>query len=112
MVGSILWAHALFLFLQRYSMVGVNDFVVVVVVNDAPPRAPATNDNVRIAALNTIERDTRGNPHRRSAIQKQAYPAATCQTVRQAFGLTGTDWRTHRPFQNGKLLGLDDAVSN
>lgn len=99
-------------------MYGITDFVIVIVVNnlDDSSKKPTNGfdryDTVRIAALRSIYADTIGNQHNRSDIQKQAYPASSVQTVRQAYGITGTNYDTHVAYRNGKLLALDDEVIN
>lgn len=97
-------------------MLGLNDFVIVTVVNALVPEDKKPTNyfdefaTVRIAMLRTIHRDTIGNQHIRSDIQKQAYPSEQVKTVRQAYGLTDTDFTTHTPFRNGKLIELDSEV--
>lgn len=108
-------------------MFGLNDYVIVTVVNALSVERPSNDDpsdptpvkkptshfdvasTIHIAALNSIQ-DTTGNQHRRSNIQKQAYKSSRVPTVRQAYGLTGTSFATHLPYKNGKLITLDDAV--
>lgn len=91
-------------------MLGINDFIIVSVVSNQSAKSSSTH-NVRVDALNTIEKETTGNSHKRSVVQKQAYPAELCVTVRQAYGLTGTNYATHSAFLNGKPIDLDDTVS-
>jgi len=97
-------------------MFGLNDYVIVTVVNNlAASEKKQTNhfdvaSTIGVAALNTIHRDTTGTPHQRSNIQKQAYNPSRVSTVRQAFGLTSTSFSTHLPYKNGRLIGFDDPV--
>jgi hypothetical protein len=65
---------------------------------------------IRIAALNSIYQDTIGNQHARSDIQKQAYLSDDVKTIRDAYGLTGTNYETHSPFINGHRVELDDKI--
>lgn len=97
-------------------MLGLNDFVIVVVVNaiSEANKRPADffsqTATITLAAIKTMSQDTVGNPHARSDIQKQAYPSSFVKNVRQAFGATGTNFETHTAYRNGKQLQLDDKV--
>ena len=108
-------------------MFGINDYVVVIVVNALSTEKPPGDDpddptpikkptdhfsvasDIRTAALNSIHQ-TVGNQHSRTNIQKQAYESSRVPTVRQAYGLTGTRYATHLPYKNGRLITLDDKV--
>lgn len=97
-------------------MFGLTDYVIVIVINalNSEDKKP-TNffDNastIRVAARNTIYRDTIGNQHARSDIQKQAYLSERVPTIREAYGLTGTRYGTHTPYINGKPVSLDENV--
>lgn len=98
-------------------MLGLTDFVIVIVINaiDSDEKR-STNffeqvPSIKLATRRIIYTDTRGNPHRRSNIQKQAYPSDKIQNVHQAYGLTGTNFTTHTPYKNGKQLSLNDNVN-
>lgn len=96
-------------------MFGLTDFVIVIVVNAVDSNKKTTNhfdivSTTLIAAENSIQQDTTGNPHRRSDIQKQAFPSDSITTIRQAYGFTGTNFNTHMPYVNGKLKSLSDVV--
>lgn len=97
-------------------MPSLNDFIIVTVVNalSADNKKETnyftTSVTVREAALKTIYKDSIGNQHAKSDIQKQAYPSSLITTVRQAYGLTGTDFTTHTPYVNGRQINLDDKV--
>lgn len=97
-------------------MLGLTDFVIVTVVNalNAEDKKPTDYFDefatVRIAMHRTINRDTKGNQYVRSDIQKQAYRSEQVENVRQAYGLTGTNFTTHTPFRNGKEIELDSEV--
>jgi len=103
---------------QRYFMLGINNFVIVVVVNALSAEDKKDNNffdkfkTVRLAALRTINRDIQGNYHSRSDIQKQAYIPDRLKTVKDAYALTGTKFDTHSAWRNGKLLALSDSVSS
>tara|TARA_R100001244_G_scaffold25113_2_gene25362 strand:+ start:26741 stop:27136 length:396 start_codon:yes stop_codon:yes gene_type:complete len=98
-------------------MLGLNDFVIIIVVNalsDDEKRPTDFRDQtatVRLASIKTMSQDTIGNVHERSNIQKQAYPSESVKTIKQAYGITGTNFETHTPFRNGKQLQLNDGVS-
>jgi hypothetical protein len=94
---------------------GLTDYVIVIVVNALVEGRKPTNHfdkaaTIRIAALNSIYQDTIGNQHARSDIQKQAYPSSDVKTIRNAYGLTGTNYETHSPFINGLRVELDDEI--
>jgi len=96
---------------------GLRNVVIVIVVNSLAEGKKPTDHfekaaTVRIAARNTIYQDTIGNQHARSDIQKQAYDPGQVTNVRQAYGITGTNYFTHTPYINGRLVNLDDKVLN
>lgn len=94
-------------------MLGLKNFVIIIVVNSLAEKPTNHFDKastVRVAARNTIYQDTTGNPHARSDIQKQAYSSELVTTIRQAYGITGTNYNTHNPFVNGRLVDLDNEV--
>lgn len=96
-------------------MFGLTDFVIVIVVNNllADSKRPTTyfqSGNIRVAANNAI-RDTLGNPHARSDIQKQAYHYLDVPDIKAAFGLTGTNFMTHTAYRGNLALAPDDAVN-
>lgn len=97
-------------------MYGLTDYVIIIVVNQvfSPLKRPTnyfdtTTDN-RLAAEKGIK-ETIGNYHARSDIQKQAYHYSKISSIRQAYGITGTKYDTHTPYRNGKQLTLDDKVN-
>jgi hypothetical protein len=95
---------------------GLTDYVIVIVVNQvfSPAKRPTNyfdeTASISIAAQKGI-RETRGNYHAKTDIQKQAYHYSKVTTIRQAFGITGTKFDTHTPYRNGKQLSLDDTVN-
>ena len=97
-------------------MIGLNDFVIVIVVNalaDSEKRSTNffdTTASIRLAAIKTMSEDTIGNAHARSDIQKQVFTSSSVKNVRQAYGFTGTNYATHSAYRNGKQLQLDDKV--
>ena len=96
-------------------MFGLRNVVIVIVVNSLVEGKKPTNHfdkatGIRVAARNSIYQDTIGNQHARSDIQKQAYDPEQVTTVRQAYGITGTNFNTHSPYINGQPINLDDEV--
>jgi len=98
-------------------MFGLTDYVIVIVVNalkhedKKPTNYFDRTAMVWIAALRTIYTDIIGNQHRRSTIQKQAYPSSSVKTVKQAYGLTGTKFDTYTPYRNGRPISIDSKVN-
>jgi len=95
-------------------MLGLNNYVIVVVVNalsvDKKPtdffdKATTTMN----AALNSIQASI-GNPHAKSNIQKQAYPLGLVKTIREAYGITSTNFSTHTPYINGKRMDINSII--
>ena len=97
-------------------MFGLNSFVVVIVINSLSNSDKKDTNffdktaTVNLAAIKTMSEDTVGNVHAKSDIQKQAYDPALIKTVKQAYGLTGTNFNTHTAYRNGKRLTLGDMV--
>jgi len=87
-------------------MLGLTDYVVVIVVNAAlnenkkPTDFFTTANTTMVSATNSVFQSM-GNQHARTNIQKQAYPSDRVKNVRQAYGLTGTNFNTHTPYING-----------
>ena len=95
-------------------MLGLNNYVIVIVVN-ALAGGKKTNffdssSTIRGAALNSIQATT-GNAHAKSNIQKQAYPLKSVKTIKDAYGLTGTNFTTHSPYINSKLMDISGVIS-
>jgi len=101
---------------QKYFVFGLTDFVIVTVVNalEEENKKPTNHfdvaSTIAVAAQNTVHQDTTGNPHRRSNIQKQAYPSSSIPTIREAYGFTGTNFNTHIPYINGIQKTISDIV--
>lgn len=97
-------------------MLGLNDYIIVIVVNAIGPNKKPTNyfdttSNIMTAALNSIQ-DSMGNQHARTNIQKQAFPSDLVTSIRGAFGITGTNFNTHSPYVNGQRMSLDANLIN
>lgn len=97
-------------------MLGLNNYVIVVVINALSENKKPTNyfdtsPNVMVAAQNSIYASM-GNQHAKTDIQKQAYTPDQVQSIRQAYGITSTKFETHSPFINGQRMSLDGKVVN
>lgn len=95
-------------------MFGLTDYVVVIVVNNLSTEDKRRTNyfdagNIRVAT-NCALRDTLGNVHAKSDIQKQAYNYQQVTNVRMAFGITGTNFNTHTAYRAGKAISLNNSV--
>lgn len=93
---------------------GINDYVVVIVINAISTGKKSTNyfdrTTTMLSAARRAIQESMGNQHANTDIQKQAYPFDQAKTVRSAFGLTGTNFGTHKPYINGRQVLLNSPL--
>ncbi len=96
------------------TMLGINNYIIITVVNALIDTTKAYFDKastIKRAAYNSMY-DSIGNQHNKEIIQKQAFPVSLVPDVKTAYGITSTKFETHTAYFNGRVLDISSSLKN